>query len=625
MYFQRSIVGIFCQNGDVATALFRKYTKALSGSPSLCYNHLIRNDLINKGKRVAREEHIMKLKSKILILSIAPIVLMGILIFLVSSAQIREAMEEQNYSGMRATAISVLNIYDYGAKGNYRLDENGNFKKGNTMNLSQNTDIVDSVKDSNMEVTVYYGTDVMLSSLADVNGERLTDIPVKNRIMESVLVNGQGSLDSHIMINGEAYMAYYQPIINLSTEPPVGMIMIARRQEDLNSAIHQVQLTILLVTVGMGVLWIIAAILVVGVITKTLNKGVQAVDKIAHGDLTVEMGGGQLRRRDEIGVMSRSISGLREELVRIVSVIQGHSATLIEAASRMQDSALGSAETVGHVERAVQEIAVTAGTQARETQNATGNVTEMGQMVEETKGQSVVLNENAAKMRETGRQASETLSELNEINEKAREAIETIYHQTNMTNESAEKIREASQLITSIAEETGLLSLNATIEAARAGDTGRGFAVVATQIQKLSEQTNSSAKRIEDIVAVLIENSNRAVGTMDQVKEIMNLQGERVRRTDEIFTEVQGGIESSMSSINEIHTMTQHLDEARISVEDIVQNLSAIAEENAASSEETSESTVKANRMMAEIAEDAEKLNMIANDLNNSMKFFHVG
>lgn len=65
----------------------------------------------------------------------------------------------------------------------------------------------------------------------------------------------------------------------------------------------------------------------------------------------------------------------------------------------------------------------------------------MGQMVEETKGQSVVLNENAAKMRETGRQASETLSELNEINEKAREAIETIYHQTNMTNESAEKIR----------------------------------------------------------------------------------------------------------------------------------------------------------------------------------------
>lgn len=566
----------------------------------------------------------MKLKSKILILSIAPIVMMGVIIFFVSSMQIRSAMEEQNYSGMRATAISVLNIYDYGAKGNYRLDENGNFKKGNTMNLSQNTDIVDSVKDSSMEVTVYYGTDVMLSSLTDANGDRLTDIPVKESIAQEVLVNGQGVMDSHIVIGGESYMAYYQPIINLSTEPPVGMIMIAKRQEDLNSAIRAVQMTILLVTVVMGVLWIAAAVIVVGVITKTLNKGVQAVDKIAHGDLTVEMESGQLKRRDEIGVMSRSISGLREELVRIVSGIQAHSATLIEAAGRMQDSALGSAETVGHVERAVQEIAVTAGTQAKETQNATGNVTEMGNMVEETKEQSIVLNENAAKMRETGKKASETLAELNGINDKAREAIEIIYQQTNITNDSAEKIKEASQLITSIADETGLLSLNATIEAARAGDTGRGFAVVATQIQKLSEQTNSSAKQIEEIVAALIENSNRAVSTMDQVKEIMNLQEEHVRRTDEIFSKVQGGIESSISRINEIHDMTQHLDEARINVVDIVQNLSAIAEENAASSEETSESTVAANRMMAEIAEDAEKLNTIANDLNDSMKFFRV-
>lgn len=566
----------------------------------------------------------MKLKSKILILSIAPIVLMGIIIFIVSSVQIRSAMEEQNYSGMRATAISVLNIYDYGAKGNYRLDENGNFKKGNTMNLSQNTDIVDSVKDSNMEVTVYYGTDVMLSSLVDASGERLTDIPVKARIADSVLGNGQGSMDSQIIIGGEKYMAYYQPIINLSTEPPVGMIMIARRQKDLDSAILRVQMTILLVTVGMGVLWIVAAVIVVGMITKVLNKGVQAVDKIAHGDLTVEMGHSQLKRRDEIGSMSRSIAGLREELVRIVSVIQSHSRTLIDAAARMQDSALGSAETVEHVEKAVQEIAVTAGTQAKETQNATGNVTEMGDMVKETKEQSVVLNENAARMRATGQEASETLAELNEINEKAREAIEIIYRQTNMTNESAEKIKEASHLITSIADETGLLSLNATIEAARAGETGKGFAVVATQIQKLSDQTNTSAKQIEDIVAALIENSNRAVSTMDQVKEIMDLQEERVRKTDEIFSKVQGGIEASMSGINEIHDMTQHLDEARINVVDIVQNLSAIAEENAASSEETSESTVAANRMMSEIASDAEKLNAIANDLNDSMKFFHV-
>ena len=60
--------------------------------------------------------------------------------------------------------------------------------------------------------------------------------------------------------------------------------------------------------------------------------------------------------------------------------------------------------------------------------------------------------------------------------------------QTNQTNESVQKINKATELISSIAEETNLLSLNASIEAARAGESGRGFAVVAAQIQKLAEQ-----------------------------------------------------------------------------------------------------------------------------------------
>ena len=75
-----------------------------------------------------------------------------------------------------------------------------------------------------------------------------------------------------------------------------------------------------------------------------------------------------------------------------------------------------------------------------------------------------------------------------------------IYEQTNTTNDSALKIKDATSLIASIADETNLLSLNASIEAARAGEAGKGFAVVADQVRQLSSSTSESADDIVNYV-----------------------------------------------------------------------------------------------------------------------------
>ena len=318
------------------------------------------------------------------------------------------------------------------------------------------------------------------------------------------------------------------------------------------------------------------------------------------------------KRKDETGQMARAIGDLREKLVTIVSQIKSQSELLYNASTELDTNASHTTSTVGNVETAVNEIATGATNQASETQKATDDIVNMGNMIEHTNSQVENLTSTANLMRESSEEAAATLKELDNINQQAIASIDVIYEQTNITNISALKIKEATTLISSIAEETNLLSLNASIEAARAGEAGRGFAVVASQIQKLADQSNESANQIDQIIHALIEDSEKAVKTMDEVKTIMNLQSENVHKTGQVFEQVRDGISSSISGVGEIATRTTQLDKARGDVVDVVQNLTAIAQQNAASTEETSASVMEVSNVMQEIMENANRLKEIA-------------
>lgn len=328
------------------------------------------------------------------------------------------------------------------------------------------------------------------------------------------------------------------------------------------------------------------------------------------------------KRKDETGQMARAIGDLREKLVTIVSHIKSQSELLYNASTELDTNASHTTSTVGNVETAVNEIATGATNQASETQKATDDIVNMGNMIEHTNSQVENLTNTANLMRESSEEAAATLKELDNINQQAIASIDVIYEQTNITNISALKIKEATTLISSIAEETNLLSLNASIEAARAGEAGRGFAVVASQIQKLADQSNESANQIDQIIHALIEDSEKAVKTMDEVKTIMNLQSENVHKTGQVFEQVRDGISSSISGVGEIATRTTQLDKARGDVVDVVQNLTAIAQQNAASTEETSASVMEVSNVMQEIMENANRLKEIASILEENMNSF---
>ena len=356
-----------------------------------------------------------------------------------------------------------------------------------------------------------------------------------------------------------------------------------------------------------------------------LLKLSSSIKKIQELDFTENPEQKKLEKsKDEIGNISRAVGAMRAKLMNVTEDLRNQSIALNEAAEKMDKGAMKTKETIEKIEQSVQDIAESANSQASETQTATENVVSIGNMIGNTTRNLEELTKNVEKMRQASNEADNTLRQLNSINQQAKSSIETIYEQTNTTNQSAIKIKEATTLITSIAEETNLLSLNASIEAARAGENGKGFAVVAAQIQKLAEQSNESAQRIENIITSLIADSEKAVETMDEVKEIMEQQNENVEKTEQIFSQVSEEIALSSDSIRNITKEAKQIDTAREKVVDVVQNLTAISQENSATTEETSASVYEVGETVSSIANDAQNLKEVAAQLEESMRVFKL-
>ena len=374
------------------------------------------------------------------------------------------------------------------------------------------------------------------------------------------------------------------------------------------------------------VLCLIAAIFVTRKIVAPIISATDTVEKLGNLDFSEDVSSDKkmLNRKDEVGVMLRSITELKNIIVKVMAEIRAYSESLGEAAEALKNSANESSTAAGQVETAITGIADGASSQAQETQSATENVIVMGKMIEQASTEVEQLGDNAADMHKASENAMSILAELEKINQKTMEAIHIIGEQTQKTNESAAKIKVATDMISEIAEETTLLSLNASIEAARAGEQGRGFAVVANQIQKLAEQSADATTQITEVISELVNDAQESVQTMDEVKEVMNQQSENVSQTEKAFKNVEKGIAESIESVEKITDKTRKLDEARAGVVDVVQSLSAIAEENAASAEETSASACEVGSIMEDVSQNANMLDEIAVKLNENVKRFKI-
>lgn len=360
-------------------------------------------------------------------------------------------------------------------------------------------------------------------------------------------------------------------------------------------------------------------------ISRSMNRSIRkfkdTLSKMTEGDLTVRA---EVAGKDEFSVFSSYVNQFLEKLSEVIYSAQQISETVKKAGEELDTMAKNSNTTSSEIGSAVEEISSGATNQAVEIDTASGEITQMGNVFGEIVENVEELGKMAMEMQQVSNESASFMKELSAANSRTTEAFSQVAQQTHTTNESVQKIREATELITSIASQTNLLSLNASIEAARAGEAGRGFAVVATEIQQLAEQSSSSADIINGIIEELSREAEQTVQIVDEVTQIVENQQEKLEETQEHFGVLGAGIEKSSKETANIKERTAVCDTARGKVEEIIVNLSAISEENAASTEETTASMIELNQTIERLVEEAKQLKDMANHLESDLKFFQI-
>ena len=561
------------------------------------------------------------LVAKLILIAVVPVLLTGGIVTYVGINALTTGMKTEKLDDLTTLAESIAAAYDALDDGEYYLN-GSNLMKGN-LDVTEQTALLDSfLANNHNEVTFFYGDTRYATTILDASGKRIVGTPCTEEVKQAVVINGEKYSAANVPINGEGYYAAYIPLKN--GNQVVGMLFCGAPRAEVVEYINGQAATMI---AALAVVFVLS-IAIVSVSVYKLSKGLKAAENavlgLADGNLAIEIDKNTLKRTDELGDMVRGVSALKNRLTEAVQKIHKASENLMATGTEVNSMAAEINSSSEEISNAVNDIARGASSQAEEIETASGRINEMGAVIENIVESVAVLNDTAGHMMKAGNDSLEIVQDLSGSNDRTMEAVDRISRQIYATNESANKISEAVEIITDIAEQTNLLSLNASIEAARAGEQGRGFAVVADQIRSLAEQSGSSAQHITTIIEELIKDSEQTVKVMQEVQKIVNEQKEKLDETKNQFANVASGIEESREETNGIKNQTELCDSARVSVVDIISNLSAISEENAASSEETTASMAELSSTIGALADSAEELQQISKVLEEEMKFFKL-
>ena len=304
------------------------------------------------------------LMTKIIMISICPLLILTIVLSVVGVNSIKEGMRQEIISELETLTICVEGTLNTLNEGDFSLDEQGHMFKGN-YDLTARESLLDSlVKDTDNDCTLFYDKTRRATTLINKEtNERMLGSDASEEVYETVVKKG-GVVEAYdLEINGENYYAYYRPLKGRSGQV-VGMYFAGCPSAGVNGFINR-QAALLIVS---ALVVSAAALVIIMISALAIRKGIRltnhAVIGLADGDLNVNIAGLVLKRSDELGDMARGVQTLREELRQVMSKVKESSEVLNNAGRELSSMASQTSNTADDIGHAVEDISKGAVSQA---------------------------------------------------------------------------------------------------------------------------------------------------------------------------------------------------------------------------------------------------------------------